>query len=64
VIAVSILHGTFNGTGMIAIMMLDGGNDLLIGPTGLAGFIVLVLTNIILVCHNIFWAKERIESCI
>ncbi|MHC4648158.1 MAG: CPBP family glutamic-type intramembrane protease [Planctomycetota bacterium] len=64
VIAVSILHGTFNGTGIIAIMMLNGGSDLLIGPTGLAGVIVLVLTNIILLCHNMFWAKERIESYI
>jgi CAAX protease family protein len=63
VIAVSILHGTLNGTAIIALMMLSGGGDLLVGPTGLAGFIVLVLTNIILVCHNLFWAHKRIETC-
>ncbi len=64
VIAVSILHGSINGTYGLAIMVVKGGNDLLIGPLGLAGFAVLALANIGLLCHNLFWAKERIENCI
>ena len=46
VIASSILHGTLNGTYGLAIILLKGGNDLLVGLTGLAGFIVMVIINI------------------
>jgi len=49
-IATSILHGTLNGTGILAVMMLKGGNDLLIGLTGLVGFLVLFIVNICLLC--------------
>lgn len=64
VIAVAILHGTLNGTYGLAIMTVKGGNDLLVGLTGLAGFTALALANIGLLCHNLFWAKERIENYI
>lgn len=43
VIAASILHGTLNGTAGLAIMLVQGGNDLTVGLTGLAGMIVLAL---------------------
>lgn len=46
VIAASIFHGGINSLGGTAIMLLKGGNELLIGLTGLAGFIVLALVNI------------------
>jgi len=42
------MHGTLNGTGGIAIVMLKGGNDLTIGMTGAAGLVTLLLANIIL----------------
>ena len=45
VIAAAIIHGSLNGTVGLAIMLVAGGNDLLIGVTGLAGFIVLALVN-------------------
>ena len=46
VIAAAVLHGTLNASYGLAIMVLKGGSDLLIGMTGLAGFIVLAAVNI------------------
>jgi len=60
VIATAIMHGSLNGTGGLAIMVIKGGNDLSIGMTGLAGFIVLVLVNIGLFTYDRFFAKEPI----
>ncbi|MCD6125353.1 CPBP family intramembrane metalloprotease [bacterium] len=48
VIAASILHGTLNATYGIPIMFIRGGNDLLVGITGLAGFIVLAVVNLLI----------------
>jgi membrane protease YdiL (CAAX protease family) len=67
VIAVSVMHGAINGTAGIGIMMLAGGSDLSIGLTGLAGFIVLLLANILLVGYDIFHTRipvmtHRIEA--
>jgi len=46
VIAASIFHGGINALGGTAIMLLKGGNELLIGLTGLSGFTVLFVINI------------------
>jgi membrane protease YdiL (CAAX protease family) len=46
VIAAAVIHGSLNATAGIAIMVITGGNDLIIGITGLAGFIVLAFINI------------------
>jgi membrane protease YdiL (CAAX protease family) len=48
VIAAAIMHGSLNGTAGIPIMVIRGGNDLTVGITGLAGFIVLACANLIL----------------
>jgi membrane protease YdiL (CAAX protease family) len=48
VIAVSILHGSFNAFSGLALLMVTGGNDLLVGVPGLSGFVVLGLLNILL----------------
>jgi membrane protease YdiL (CAAX protease family) len=48
VIAAAILHGTLNGTAGLAILMVRGGNDLTVGLTGVAGFAVLLLVNILI----------------
>lgn len=48
VIGPSILHGSLNATAGIGIMFLKGGNDLTIGITGLSGFIVLFIINILI----------------
>jgi len=60
VIAAAIIHGSFNATAGLAVMVVKGGNDLLIGVTGLAGFIVLLIANIGLLIYNNFFAKEPI----
>ena len=46
VVAAAILHGTLNGTLGLAVVLIAGGNDLTVGATGLAGFIVLALANV------------------
>ena len=46
VIAAAIAHGTLNGSAGIPLMVLVGGNDLTVGITGLAGFVVLAAINL------------------
>jgi membrane protease YdiL (CAAX protease family) len=43
VIAAAILHGTMNATATISIIPVTGGNDLLVGMTGVAGMIAMLL---------------------
>lgn len=45
VIAAAIMHGTLNACAALAIMFVRGGSDLLVGVTGLAGMLSLVLVN-------------------
>src|SRR3989339_42341 len=52
VIAASICHGTLNATYGLAIIMVKGGNDLTVGITGLAGFIVLIIVNLALYFYD------------
>ncbi len=52
VIAAAIMHGTLNGTAGLALMMVRGGNDLTVGLTGVAGFVVLLLVNILISWFN------------
>jgi uncharacterized protein len=60
VIAAAILHGTMNGTYGISLMLTDGGNDLTVGLTGLAGFIALTIALICLFIYDYFISKEKI----
>ena len=46
VIAAAVIHGSLNATVGLAIIVVKGGNDLTVGVTGLAGFIVLTLVNL------------------
>ncbi len=46
VIAAAIVHGSINATAGLAIMMVKGGSDLIVGVTGAAGFIVLLIVNL------------------
>jgi hypothetical protein len=48
VLAAAIFHGSFNALSGLAIMLIKGGNDLRIGVTGLAGMVVLVLINLVI----------------
>lgn len=62
VIAASILHGTLNGTAGLAIILIDGGNDLITGVTGLSGFISIILAVLILFIYDRYISKENIFS--
>lgn len=60
VIAASIFHGGNNALGGTAIMLLKGGNELLIGLTGLSGFTVLFVINISI--YFVFGNKRNVTA--
>jgi membrane protease YdiL (CAAX protease family) len=60
VIAAAVIHGSLNSTAGLAIMMVQGGNDLLIGVTGFSGFIALAVVNALLYLHNRFISKTPV----
>ncbi|MEE4198524.1 MAG: CPBP family intramembrane glutamic endopeptidase [Bacteroidales bacterium] len=62
VIAAAIMHGTLNATAGIAIMVIDGGNDLTVGMTGIAGFISLGLVLLILFVYDRYLGKEKVMT--
>lgn len=62
VIAAAIMHGTLNATAGIAIMVIDGGNDLTVGMTGLAGFISLIVVLFVLYIYDNKLSKEKIMT--
>ncbi|MGB3905237.1 MAG: CPBP family intramembrane glutamic endopeptidase [Anaerolineae bacterium] len=60
VIAAAIIHGSLNGTVGLAIMIIKGGNDLTVGVTGLAGFIVLAVVNAGILVYDRVVASEPV----
>ncbi len=60
VIAAAIMHGTLNATAGISLMVLNGGNELIIGVTGLAGFIALFAITLVFLAYDRFISKENI----
>jgi membrane protease YdiL (CAAX protease family) len=60
VVAAAIFHGTYNGMSVLATMGLEGGNDLLVGDCGLAGFLVLLLANLGLVVFDRWFGGNAI----
>jgi membrane protease YdiL (CAAX protease family) len=48
VVAVSIMHGSVNAFAGLALLMVTGGSELLVGVSGLSGFVVLGLLNVLL----------------
>ena len=52
VIAAAIMHGTLNAFAGVPMMYIIGGNDLTVGVTGLAGFIALIIINIIIYIYK------------
>lgn len=48
VIAASILHGAINASAGLALLLLKGGNSLLVGSLGFSGFCMLLLVDIFL----------------
>ena len=60
VVAAAIIHGSLNATAGLSLMVVKGGNDLSVGVTGLAGFIVLALVNVGLLLYDRVLSKEPI----
>jgi len=60
VIAAAILHGTLNATAGLAIIKIDGGNDLITGVTGLAGFLALLITLMAIFIYDYSISKDKI----
>ena len=60
VIAASILHGTLNATAGLSLLLLKGGNELLVGVTGLAGFLALALIIGLFFIYDKYISKEKI----
>lgn len=62
VIAASVLHGVLNGTAGVAIMLIDGGNDLTVGVTGYTGFIALLILLLLIYIFDTWISKEKIMT--
>jgi len=62
VITAAIMHGTLNATAGIAIMVINGGNDLTVGMTGLAGFISLIIVLVLLFIYDNTLSKDKIMT--
>jgi uncharacterized protein len=62
VIAASVMHGTLNGTTGLAILLIEGGNDLTVGMSGLAGFISLIMVIVGFYVYDHLISKERIMT--
>lgn len=56
VITASIVHGTMNAEAGLSILCLAGYNELLCGPCGLAGFILLALMDLV-----VYWKQKSAE---
>ena len=48
VFAAAVFHGTVNGLGTFTVIAVGGGNDLVVGITGICGFMVLGVLNLLL----------------
>ena len=60
VITAAIFHGTMNAIAGITIMYVVGGNGIINGATGIAGFVALTLINVSFYLYDKFVTKENI----
>jgi membrane protease YdiL (CAAX protease family) len=60
VITAAVFHGINNAIGKFSIFYIVGGNELINGITGLAGFITLLLVNILFFLYDKYITKENI----
>jgi hypothetical protein len=60
VITAAIFHGCLNAIAGIGILYLVGGNDLINGTTGLAGFIAILLINFLFYFYDKYITKENV----
>jgi membrane protease YdiL (CAAX protease family) len=62
VIAASIFHGTINAVPGLAVILISGGDELTVGLTGLAGFIVFALADVLLLIYDRFITREKVDT--
>lgn len=62
VIAAAIFHGSINASYGLAIMLIDGGSDLTVGMTGLAGFISLTILLVFIFAFDRYISNERVMN--
>jgi membrane protease YdiL (CAAX protease family) len=62
VIAAAILHGTINAVPGLALLPITGGDELTVGITGLAGFIVLAFVNLALFIFDRFITPQPVST--
>lgn len=62
VIPAAIMHGTINATAGISILLVKGGGELLVGLTGAAGFITLILVNILIFSFDKDFRKNKVRD--
>jgi len=60
VLSSAVIHGTLNAMAGFSILYIIGGNDITVGITGLAGFLSLLIFNLIIFIYDIFISKEKI----
>jgi membrane protease YdiL (CAAX protease family) len=60
VITAAFFHGALNASAGLHILFLVGGNDLTNGITGLAGFLTLLMMNILFYIYDKYITKENI----
>lgn len=60
VIAASVMHGTFNASAAMAVAFTVGGSDLMVGVTGLVGFVVLLFANLLMYFYDRHLAPDPI----
>lgn len=62
VIAAAVMHGTLNAIFGLSILVIKGGNDLTVGGTGAAGFMVLAVVNFGIFVYHRFVAREPVSA--
>jgi membrane protease YdiL (CAAX protease family) len=58
VIAAGVIHGSFNASPGIALMLIKGGSDLTVGITGISGITALLIINIGLLVYDTVLADK------
>ena len=54
------MHGTLNATAGLSLLTLEGGNELTVGATGLAGFIALIIITAGFFFYDTYISREEI----
>ena len=59
----AIFHGTINALSGLVLMLVEGGNDLTIGLTGIAGFVTIILIIAGIWIYDKYISKDGIMAC-